>query len=199
MYPTAVDLAEAAMHVYTEHTVDRGSSEAMIVTRQAYSLIAVRGSEHGGSAKAWDIARNLQFWPWRTAATGWAHAGFLRGARRLVDPCVEAIPQDRPVYICGHSKGGAEALLLGALLASIGYDIVSISTYGAPKASIGSGVENALAGAHVFRYVNGHDIVPSLPPAVFGVHHVGLLIELTGGLGPLADHAMSGYLEGITT
>jgi triacylglycerol lipase len=103
---------------------------------------------------------------------GRVHCGFAR--------CLDSIPTDQiqniwatikkptRMFLAGHSKGGALAVLAAALLARNGSRPDALYTFGQPKVGTKSFVrwfdEN---GPSVYlRAVNGADIVPHLPPSL---------------------------------
>ena len=72
---------------------------------------------------------------------------------------------DRPLWITGHSLGGALALLAAWLLKRCFIAVHQIYTYGAPM--IGnqkaSDAFNKEFKGQIFRYVSGRDPIPKLP------------------------------------
>ncbi len=98
------------------------------------------------------------------------HKGFADATAELWDPVREAIKaemkkKDRPLWITGHSLGGALAMFNAWLLNRNFVPVHQIYTYGAPM--VGNAVacqafDREFAGS-VFRYVNGRDPVPKLP------------------------------------
>lgn len=97
--------------------------------------IGVRGSEFstlkGGNWR--DYLRNARLLPWFNKATGWAHAGYLRGAENLVDVFGGLIPQRAPLYLCGHSMGAAVAVLGAQLLHARGHNVIEAVLLGSPR------------------------------------------------------------------
>ncbi|EEY44041.1 lipase family protein [Vibrio mimicus] len=66
-------------------------------------------------------------------------------------------------YLCGHSLGGAGALLLSALIKdSYQPSLLRLYTYGMPRAGTRSFVERYQNILH-YRHVNNHDLVPQIP------------------------------------
>jgi triacylglycerol lipase len=98
------------------------------------------------------------------------HKGFVDAIGEIWEPLVSAVEsevrrRDRPVWLCGHSLGGALALLAAWLFKRRFVSVQEVCTFGAPM--IGNRVareafNRELAG-RVFRYVNGRDPVPKLP------------------------------------
>jgi predicted lipase len=81
---------------------------------------------------------------------------------------------DGSTIVLGHSMGGALAQL-AALDLKIEHDLkdVKVFTFGAPR--LGNSVFSDFFNEHVteaWRFTHGRDIVPSVPPQLFGFHHV---------------------------
>jgi len=71
--------------------------------------------------------------------------------------------KDKNFYVCGHSLGGAGALLLSALIRnSYAPSALRLFTYGMPRTGTRSFVQRYRDILH-FRHVNNHDLVPQIP------------------------------------
>ena len=84
--------------------------------------------------------------------------------------------KQRPIYITGHSLGGALALMATAELANdddstIRDCVAACYTFGCPRA--GDSSFDLYVKAPLYRITNGVDLVPAIPPAVLGYRHVG--------------------------
>jgi hypothetical protein len=94
---------------------------------------------------------------------GRVHAGFAASLTALWPGIIDLATQsgdDRPLYITGHSKGGALAFLAAHLLAAL--DPICI-TFAAPR--VGDyRFSTDYACSKTWRYENRGDIVPRLPP-----------------------------------
>ena len=82
----------------------------------------------------------------------------------------------RPVYVTGHSLGGALATMATAELANHQDDAVRDSiaacyTFGSPRA--GDSSFDQYVKVPLYRITNGVDMVPAVPPAILGFRHVG--------------------------
>ena len=108
----------------------------------------------------------------RVEETAACHEGFLKAAHEVfadVVGVVEAVRAragrgGRPVAVsfCGHSMGGAVAVLLGAFfarLAPAGVEVSGVYTYGAPKVFTRGG-DGFLRGVPVRAFVTDMDVVP---------------------------------------
>ena len=98
------------------------------------------------------------------------HKGFVDAIAEVWEPLAAAVEaelkaNDRPLWITGHSLGGALALLAAWLLKRRFVLVHEVCTFGAPM--IGNreacaAFDREFAG-RIFRYVNGRDPVPKLP------------------------------------
>lgn len=98
------------------------------------------------------------------------HKGFADALAEVWEPLAAAVEaelkaNDRPLWITGHSLGGALALLVAWLFKRRFVAVHEVCTFGAPM--IGNreacaAFDREFAG-RIFRYVNGRDPVPKLP------------------------------------
>lgn len=104
---------------------------------------------------------------------GWLHGGFSDSANELFDALQASglLASPRRWWICGHSLGGALAVLAAARLSEHAeQSIAAVVSLGQPKVGDTAFVAH-LETLPVFRIVHGCDVVPSLPPAAFGFAH----------------------------
>lgn len=109
------------------------------------------------------------------------HTGFFQAYWPIRDAMFDVIravikAKPRPVYITGHSLGGALALMATAELANdedatVRDCIAACYTFGCPRA--GDASFDTYVKAPLYRITNGVDIVPAIPPALLGYRHVG--------------------------
>lgn len=128
------------------------------------------------------------------------HKGFLEATLDLW-PAIEAdlvaccAPTNLPVFVTGHSLGGAMALIAGMT-----YPFKRIVTFGAPR--VGQDLHRTIADpARHIRYVNGNDPVPRIVPTFypFQYRHHGeqrtIVDQNHGGPNVLYDHSIVNYAE----
>ena len=103
---------------------------------------------------------------------GLVHEGFLQELSavqsRVVDILLSRGGRSRPVYITGHSQGGAEAALATRALLAGGFPVVATYTFAAPRAGNMDFVKTIPATLPVHRIEFGDDIVPHVPPRLAG-------------------------------
>ncbi|TFH93594.1 lipase family protein [Vibrio ouci] len=96
----------------------------------------------------------------------YVHQGFYQYAIGLWKPIDDSILKNhegKKIYICGHSLGGAGALLLSSLIQdTYSPSTLRLYTYGMPRTGTHSFVLRYRSLVH-YRHVNNHDLVPQLP------------------------------------
>ncbi len=127
-------------------------------------LIAVRGTSELGPDGLRDIdAFQVPF----EEGKGAVHRGFYEAAKKANDFATKYLDKfhaGQKLLICGHSLGGAIALILSEMLRRrLGFDYnILLYTYGAPRAGDATFVQAAESLVH-HRMVNHNDPVPSVP------------------------------------
>ena len=137
-------------------------TQAFITHSDKVVLISVRGTM--GTP---DILRDLDARqvPYEEGV-GQAHRGFygaFQTAKVFVQRYMEAFyTGEQTVIVCGHSLGGAIALLLAEWLRRNWSQDIQLYTFGAPRAGDRAFVQSAQALVH-HRLVNHNDPVPAVP------------------------------------
>jgi hypothetical protein len=124
------------------------------------------------------------------------HAGFDAALRECLPWLLQRLDKTRPIWITGHSLGGAVAALLVATLDHRNFKEVSAITFGQPKFTDAHGAAK-LAHLKVLRIVHDEDPIPMLPPvAVEGLgvvlyRHFGpeVIVKASGHFLFLDEHA----------
>lgn len=159
------------------------NTQAYVGANDEHIVIAFRGSEKPGSIdglKDWLMtnALNLLIVPigplgadFAAAGAGarW-HQGFVNAIAEVWEPLLAATiaqlkAKDRPLWITGHSLGGALAILASWLFLRKTVPVHQVFTFGAPMVGnkdAADAVNREYAG-RMFLYVNATDPVPLLP------------------------------------
>lgn len=167
---TPANLARLCREAYREPpTFEAGGTEARLtIEAHGVTVVAFRGTTFDGL----DIIKDLRTMPWWSRELGcWVHAGFLKGVRGVWPLMADALAQIQgPLILTGHSKGAAEAAVCAAFMKKLlrrgmmqGTAPTMLVTFGAPRVGF-PGFCRITAGIPGERYVNGIDIVPTLPP-----------------------------------
>lgn len=163
--------------------VSVGNTQVYIATDVRNIVCAFRGSELPTTIdglKDWFLtnANNLLVLPEGQAGSDFAaagvgarfHRGFLEALHSIWAPFSQAVDaayskSERPIWLCGHSLGGALALLAAWRLERNALPVHQVYTFGAPmigNAAAAAALARSLQG-RVFRYIDVRDIVPKLP------------------------------------
>jgi hypothetical protein len=177
----------------TARLISVGNTQVYVATNDDHILAAFRGTESPTTLdglKDWLLtdAGNLLIVPEGRLGTDLAaagagarfHQGFVRAIGDIWEPFLAAIEEertksDRPIWLTGHSLGGALALLAAWLLRRKFIPVHQVYTFGGPM--IGNDeVVQAFAREFpdkIFRYVNRPDPVPKLPTISLIANHYG--------------------------
>jgi len=120
---------------------------------------------------------------------GRVHQGFSSALRRSWGAIKDALElaRDKPLFLTGHSMGGALSVLAGCRLARAGRAPVAIYTFGSPR--IGDMAFCAGYALPTYRVVNRLDLVPEMP--------VASLKRLLPGKPRFTSHKILGRLKQI--
>jgi triacylglycerol lipase len=169
-------------------------AQAIIVLNEYGNIIvAFKGSscprDFVQDAKARQVTELL----WTTAdAVAKVHTGFLEDFEAIAGKVVSVVRamiatsgQATPVYITGHSLGGALAILCALEFARQKIPVAGVYTFGQPRVgnNVFAGIYNEALHDRTFRIVNQNDIVPRLPWVWRKYWHCGQLVFLPVGGG----------------
>ena len=152
----------ASLHFFDDEAFGT-DTQAFISHHDEVILIAVRGTASAVDGLRDANAHQVAF----AEGVGKAHEGFYQAYRAMRDFVLHYLTQfhiGQRIVICGHSLGGAIALLLAEGLRRIpdqNYNIL-LYTYGAPRAADSEFTAGASTLVH-HRIVNHNDPVPSVP------------------------------------
>lgn len=100
------------------------------------------------------------------------HRGFLRAYQSIeadVVTALTAVNGGKPLFVTGHSLGGALAKVAGMTIPAD--RIGAVYTYGAPR--LGNGKVDQAIGAPLYQFIHAADIVPRVPPISFSYRGAG--------------------------
>ena len=159
------------------------NTEVYVAQNDTVLLVAFRGSQAPTTLdglKDWLLtnANNYLILPEGQIGTDFAaagvaarfHRGFMEALHEIWEPLVAAVNEavaskERPLWITGHSLGGALALLAAWRFQRNFIGVHEVVTFGAPMIgndAAARAFEQEFAGK-IFRYVNFEDPVPLLP------------------------------------
>ena len=111
-----------------------------------------------------------------------AHFGFEAAVHAVWGDLAAALKKrtTQPLFITGHSLGGALAVIAAERIArELKIMPAGVYTYGAPRvgaAAFRSAYAAAGLAERTFRLVHGHDVIPTIPPSRLGFRHVGRML-----------------------
>ena len=165
-----------------------GPYQAVVIMTDDVAFVGFRGTDN---AKNW--VKNFKFLPAKTPL-GVVHAGFMDAYRALQPGVMRALADahdgSRPIWLTGHSLGGAIAMLQAVDLHEAKLELGGVVTFGQPPvgfANFADGWEASPPG-RLLRFVNHRDAVPEITGPVAlpwaSLTHAGQLryFDTTGAL-----------------
>jgi len=157
------DLCGDARQAYRESSFKAGNCEALVKHYVGgKTVVAFRGTEKNFS----DILTDVAGWPAWYGGLGLCHSGFLDNALAAFPHVCAHLGKGmtKEVWLVGHSKGGAEASIVAALLLKAWPPAARINlvTFGCPGIG-GWKLGRILEAANPVHYRNGVDCIPSHP------------------------------------
>jgi len=196
------ELAKSANQSYIAQSFSASNCEVLIQFKNDHQIFAIRGTEGNALFSGLgilDVIRDARFFPWHNDILGVCHAGFLKGALKIIDQIDKYAIKDMPIILTGHSMGAAIGLLIAIFLKNRGYNVVEYVGFACPRAFIYNKQKHnpdhsVRFPITIYRYEN--DIVPLVPTKIpFGYHHIVKLTQLGDGNGlpSILDHSMDNY------
>lgn len=167
--------------------LEANTTQVYVATDTSNIVVAFRGTESPATLeglKDWLLtdAMNLLILPEGRLGTDFAaagvgarfHQGFVDAIAGIWEPLCAAVEAeiakaDRPLWLTGHSLGGALAVLAAWLFTRKFINVHQVYTFGGPmvgNSDAMKGFEREL-GDRTFRYVDADDLVPRLPAFSF--------------------------------
>ncbi|MBO9489837.1 lipase family protein [Endozoicomonas sp. G2_1] len=188
----------SALKFEIRETFDSKGTQAMLVSNGSMLVLAFRGTEPD---RVKDIKSDLDGVQEDCSTSGSIHRGFSNAYEVISSRVVKELSKPEysslPLYITGHSLGGAIATVATKRLKHQGGHAATY-TFGAPR--VGNEDWVATIKTPVYRIVNSADIVPMLPPSGMTIDTIGWLTKLIPVYGDgiskwLLDN-FSGYMHG---
>jgi hypothetical protein len=151
---------------------DETGTQAFLVANEDFAVLAFRGTEKNWRDVQIDIlARRIK------TSSGKIHAGFRQAydsVAKQIEKSLTKIGKRRPIYVTGHSLGGALATVATQNLEwnpRFEYQVAACYTFGSPR--VGNADYDPNIKTSLFRIVNTTDIVTVIPLLAMGFVHVG--------------------------
>ncbi|CCO47918.1 putative Lipase, class 3 [Vibrio nigripulchritudo SOn1] len=159
---------------------DRNSAQAALVEHEKFVSIVFRGTN-----EIEDWIDNINAFSVK-ALFGEFHRGFLKSVDDLwldIEKELESCQseQRKPVFIAGHSLGGAMATITAAKFIHEDKPFISVYTFGQPRALSQDTARlfNVECKNRYFRFHNNNDLVTRVPARLMGYSHVGSYLYIT--------------------
>jgi len=179
-------------------TFDKEGTQAILVTNKKYVILAFRGTE---ATSIKDIKTDAKIMMQSCETGGNIHSGFQEAYQQVAWEIEQALDADelksKPLFITGHSLGGALATIAAKKITHKGGN-AGCYTFGAPRVGDEEWISNIKTPLH--RVVNAADCVTMLPP---GDELIGLFAWIIGLIPNIGKHIRAwllskfgGYLHG---
>lgn len=163
------------------HGFNINGSQAVIVEHHNYNVLCFRGSDQTS-----DWVKNARFIS--TKDFGYSlHRGFKEAVDDLysmVRNRLYSVGHRKPLYITGHSLGGAMAVICAMRFSEPCIKFAGLYTFGQPRVFKNGSAQKfgRVVKGKYFRYENNNDAVPHLPPWFLNYKHTGNLryIDVSG-------------------
>ena len=163
----------------------RKSSQGIVVEHKQYLTIAYRGTDE------WkDWLDNIDIGE-RKGPDGTYHEGFYEATEDIWEEMRDAVDgararqkargePKRPVFITGHSLGGAMATVTAGKLVHEDFPFTAVYTFGQPRAVDAKTARdlNVEMKDRYWRFCNDLDIVTRIPSRLAGFRHVGSVVYI---------------------
>jgi hypothetical protein len=162
-------------------TFDSNGTQAILISTDNFITLAFRGTE---STSIKDIKSDAKATTTKCDSGGNIHSGFKEAYEEVALEIQSTLNQEefsaKPLFITGHSLGGALATIASKKLTHIG-GIASCYTYGSPRVGDEEWIANIKA--PLYRVVNAADCVTMMPPGSDMISAVSWLLGLIPQVG----------------
>ena len=164
--------------------LDEEDTQAFVSSNREATIVAFRGTEKNVADWLTDADASLVSGP----LDGRVHEGFydsLSDVWHALDRTITRLDPhgDKPLWLTGHSLGGALATLATARWIDRGRPIAGMYSFGQPRTGdrvFARNFDFAMKSS-AFRFVNDNDLVSRVPPRAMGYRHVGTFKYFTDG------------------
>ena len=178
-------------------TFDNEGTQAILVTNEKYVTLAFRGTE---TTSFKDIKTDVDAVIQRCETGGNIHRGFQEAYEQVAGDIEAALNADelksKPLFITGHSLGGALATIAAKKITHKGGN-AACYTFGAPRVGDEEWVSNIKT--PIYRIVNAADCITMLPPGEslrLIAWLVGLIPSVGGCCRAFLLSKFGGYIHG---
>ncbi|MDP6442228.1 MAG: lipase family protein [Pirellulaceae bacterium] len=160
---------------------DVRDTQGFVAAGEHAAVLAFRGTESNSLAD-WVTDADLTLVDGPLG--GRVHEGFydaLSHVWRTIDDAVAGLATDKPLWITGHSLGGALAVLAAARWLDADRPLAGLYTFGQPRVGDATFARNFnfAMKTTAFRVVNDNDLVTRMPPRSLGYSHTATFLCFT--------------------
>jgi triacylglycerol lipase len=149
--------------------VSNKGAQAIYLSNKEEQVIAFRGTEPKQFS---DIKADLKAWKIKSKTSGRVHDGFYDEVEKVWPELIKLIkPKNLPLYMCGHSLGGAMATIAASRLKT-----EALYTFGSPRVGNKKWLDHVNV-TH-YRWRNNNDLVTKVPLWLMGFRHHGQLMYI---------------------
>ncbi len=174
------DLQKEDKNFVSVEGFNNNSAQAALIEHKDYLCMAFRGTDELA-----DWLDNINVFS-IDALFGEFHRGFWRSTEdvwKKLDDCYQSHRKEkrRPLFICGHSLGGAMATVAAARLIHDDQPFASVYTFGQPRVvrRATARIFNQECKSRYFRFHNNNDLVTRVPARLMGYSHVGSYLYIS--------------------
>lgn len=160
--------------------ISKNSAQAALIEHESYFCMVFRGTD-----ETLDWLDNINAFPVQEIF-GKFHRGFWNSTNDVWETLFKKYKQlssikKRPLFLTGHSLGGAMASIAAAKLIHEDLPFIAVYTFGQPRAieRETSRLFNVECKSRYFRFHNNNDIVTRVPARLMGYSHVGKCIYIS--------------------
>ena len=158
---------------------NKNSAQAALVEHEEYLCMVFRGTN-----EILDWLDNINVFTTKELF-GEFHRGFWNSVEDVWKTIYETYQtlreKKRPLFITGHSLGGAMATIAAAKLVHEDKPFAGVYTFGQPRTMTRdtSLIFNSECGSRFFRFHNNNDLVTRVPARLMGYSHVGTYLYIS--------------------
>jgi triacylglycerol lipase len=159
---------------------DKKSAQAALIEHEDYMCLTFRGTDEVA-----DWLDNINAFSTKELF-GEFHRGFWKSVEDVWQPLMEELAvcqarKKRPLFITGHSLGGAMATIAAARFIQQDRPFTSVYTFGQPRALTRdtARIFNIECKDRYFRFHNNNDFVTRVPARLMGYSHIGSYLYIS--------------------
>ena len=176
-----------------EHAYSNNDTQALLFSAKSFIVLVFRGTE---ATSLTDIKADLKAYKTKCVTEGNVHFGFKEAYEQVSAKIQNDLNKSgfakKPLFIAGHSLGGALATVAAKRLVHKG-GIAACYTFGSPR--VGDEEWSYGIKTPIYRVVNAVDCVTMLPPSGITITLLSYALKLVPIVGKLVQKLFGDYLH----